>query len=134
MELNITHFFNTAAPMDYSASVAEIGNDAGPATWAAACEDSPDNMMLDTEDKREEFRAYVGTFGAWEPAEIAAWSDVELNALLIQLISGDMREGDLAPDMTADAWIEYEERAHAGQCSGNIYRATDGEVYYYVGG
>jgi len=36
VELNITAFFNTIAPMDYSASVAEIGNDAGPATWRAA--------------------------------------------------------------------------------------------------
>ena len=29
MDINITHFIATAAPMDYSASVAEIGADAG---------------------------------------------------------------------------------------------------------
>lgn len=53
MELNITRFYNTARPRDYSASVAERGNNAGPATWLAACEDSPDYMILDTDDKRQ---------------------------------------------------------------------------------
>ena len=130
MEVCITHFFNTAAPMDYSASVAEIGNDAGPATWAAACDDSPANMLLDTDEKREAFKEHIRGFGAWSDEEIAAWSEVELNALFMQLISGDMREADIGPESTADDWIKYEERAHAGQCSGNIFRATDGEVYY----
>lgn len=130
MEVNITHFFNTAAPMDYSASVAEIGADAGPATRAAACEDSPANMLLDTFDKREAFKDHIRGFGAWSDEEVAAWTEVELNALFMQLISGDMREADIGPESTADDWIAYEERAHAGQCGGNIFRATDGEVYY----
>ncbi len=134
MEVNITHFFNTAAPMDYSASVAEIGDGAGPATWAAACDDSPANMLLDTFDKREAFKDHIRGFGAWSDEEVAAWTEVELNALFMQLISGDMREGDLSPNMTADDWIAYEERAHGGQISGNIFRATDGEVYYSLGG
>ncbi len=134
MEVNITHFFNTAAPMDYSASVAEIGNDAGSATWAAACEDSPDNMMLDTEDKREAFKDHIRGFGAWSYEEMATWTEIELNALFMQLISGDMREADIGPESTADDWIAYEERAHAGQCGGNIFRATDGEVYYSLEG
>ena len=134
MEVNITHFFNTAEPMDYSASVAEIGADAGPATWAAACDDSADNMLLDDDAKRDAFKAHIAGFGAWSDEEVAAWSEVELNALFIQLISGDMREADIGPESTADDWIAYEERAHAGQCGGNIFRATDGEVYYSLGG
>ena len=32
MDIDITTFFNEAAPRDYSASVAEIGRDAGPTT------------------------------------------------------------------------------------------------------
>ena len=134
MELNITHFFSTAAPMDYSASVAEIGADAGAATWGAAVEDSPDYMMLDSDEKRGAFKAHIAGFGAWSEEEVDAWSDVELNALFIQLISGDMREGDLGPNMTAEDWTAYEERAHEGQCSGDIFRATDGEVYYSLEG
>ena len=51
MELNITRFYNTARPRDYSASVAERGNNAGPATWLAAYDDSHNYMMLDTADK-----------------------------------------------------------------------------------
>jgi hypothetical protein len=134
MEVNITHFFNTAAPMDYSASVAEIGNDAGPATWAAACDDSADNMLLDDDAKRDAFKNHIAGFGAWSEEEIAAWSEIELNALFMQMIAGDMREADIGPESTADDWIKYEERAHAGQCGGNIFRATDGEVYYSLEG
>ena len=94
MDINITRFYNEAAPMDYSASVAEIGPDAGPSTWQAACDDAPDYNMLDTDDKRDTFRKYVKGFGAWTDEEIAAWSDIELNALFIQFVSGDMREGN----------------------------------------
>ena len=130
MDINITHFFNTAAPMDYFASIAEIGEGAGRATWGAAVEDSPVYMMLDTAERRDAVRAYLAGFGGWTGEEVAAWSDTELNALFIQLIAGDMREGDLVPDMTAGAWAEYEALAQAGQCAGTMYRATDGEVYY----
>ena len=94
MEINIARFYNEAAPMDYSASVAEIGQDAGPSTWRAACEDAPDYNMLDTDEKRDAFRQYVKGFGAWSDEEIGAWTDVELNALFIQFVSGDMREGN----------------------------------------
>lgn len=136
MELNITAFFNAAAPMDYSASVAEIGRNAGPDTWRAACDDSADYPILNTDDKRDAFRDYVRDFGAWDDDEIAEWSDAELNALLIQMISGDMREPvgfELGPDATAEQWAEYEAQCEAGQCSGRLFRADDGAVYYYIG-
>lgn len=131
MELNITHFFTTAAPMDYSASVAEIGEGAGAATWGAAVGDSPDFMVLDTDGKREAFKDHVREFGAWTEKEVDNWSTVELNALLLQMIAGDMRENNLTPDTSADEWAAYEadgSRVH------EIFRATDGEVYYYIGG
>jgi hypothetical protein len=114
MELNITRFFRDAAPMDYSASRAEIGNDAAKLTWRAAVDDSESFMLLDTDDKRDAFRAHVREFGAWSQEEIAAWSAVELNALLLQMIAGDMREP-------------------VGQCSSRISRGDDGDVYYYIG-
>ena len=38
MEINITRFFNAAAFRDYSASVAEIGNNAGARYFLAAME------------------------------------------------------------------------------------------------
>ncbi|WP_196301891.1 hypothetical protein, partial [Streptococcus pneumoniae] len=67
---------------------------AGRDTWRHAVEDAPDYNLLDTDDKRDEFRAHVKGFGAWSDEEIAAWSDVELNALFMQLISGDIRNGE----------------------------------------
>ena len=87
-EINITRFYNEAAPKDYSASVADIGNNAGMDTWRAALDDAPDY------NKRDAFRAHVKGFGAWTDEEIAAWDDTALNALFIQFVSGDMRNGN----------------------------------------
>ena len=127
MDLNITKVFNAIAPRDYSASVAEIGASAG-----AAIDDSPDFMLLDTDDKREAFKRLVRGYGAWSDAEIAAWSDVELNALLLQMIAADMREGDLSAGVTAAGWARYLEASEAGEVSGAIF-VTDGEIYYFLG-
>lgn len=132
MELNITDLYNNMAPMDYSASVAEIGESAGADTWRAACDDSADYMILDTDDKREAMREHVRGFGAWSEEEINAWSDIELNALLLQMISGDIRESVLDDDRSA--WPEYYELAEQGTVSGNLFRADDGQIYYTIGG
>lgn len=136
MELNITEVFNAIAPRDYSASVAEIGANAGADTWRAAVEDSPGHMLLGTEEKREAFKGHIRGFGAWSDEEVAAWSDVELNALFLQMIAGDMREAGLHAGMAADEWAAYQEAAKAGQVPGNIFGgplSTNGEIYYYLG-
>lgn len=133
MELNITRFFNEAAPRDYSASVAELGASAGADTWRAAFDDSADYPMLDTAEKREAFRAFVRSSGGWSDEEIRIWDDAELNALLIQWIAGDMRECDIGPETTPEQWAEYEARATEGQCPSRIFRADDSAVYFYIG-
>jgi hypothetical protein len=130
MEINITKFFNEAAPRDYSASVAEIGQDAGADTWRAACEDAPDYNMLDTDEKRDAFRAFVRDSGGWSEAEIRAWSDTELNALFIQWIAGDMREAGLHANMVGHEWATYTKRARNGDVYSNIFRADNGEIYF----
>lgn len=132
MDINITKFFNNSQPMKYSASVAELGQTAAEQTWGAACDDSVEYMMLDNEEKREAFKKHIADFGSWSEAEVAAWSDAELNALFIQLIAGDMREADLAPNMDAEEWQEYEAAANEGHCAGNIFRGDDGGVYYQL--
>ena len=126
MELNITRVFNETAPMDYYASRAEIGDNAGADTWRAACDDSADYMMLDDDNKRQAFRDYVRTFGAWNDAEIAAWSDIELNALLLQMIAGDIRDDGLDTDEP-----DWESE---GLKESRIFRGDDNQVYYYLGG
>lgn len=134
MEIDITDFFNECAPMDYSASVAEIGRDAGRVTWTAAVEDAPDWPLLDTEEKRQAFRDHAAGFGAWSEEEIAAWSDDELTALFIQMVAGDIREAGL--DTAAPDWEQYEKDCEGGQASGRLYggpMSTDGRIYYYLG-
>lgn len=131
MELNITNFFNNAAPMDYSASVAEIGEGAGQATWQAAIDDSPDYPLLSSDSEREEARRYFQGFGAWEKDEIAVWSDTDLNALLIQYIAGSIRESGLTPKSSTDEWAVYEADENIAH---DIFRAADGQIYVYIGG
>lgn len=111
MELNITRPFGAAGMIDYSASAAEIVQDAGAVTWKAACDDSAEYMMLDTEEKRVAFREHVAGFGAWEPEEVTRWSDAELNALLLQMIAGDVREAKLDRDSDSRDWKRYQRRA-----------------------
>ncbi len=130
MEINITKFFNEAAPMDYSASIAEIGREAAKDTWQAANDDSEDYMMLDTEEKREAFRRFAQSAGFSEADEFSTWSDVQLNALFLQWISGDMREADLTADMSDEDWQAYERNENT---AGRIFRGDNGQIYFYVG-
>ena len=118
MKINVTKFVKEAAPRDYSASVAEFGANAGAITWRHAMEDADEYNMLDTEDKRDAFRAYVKGFRAWSDAEIAAWSATECNALFIQFVAEAMREREfIDPD----------------DGGGELYEGSDGETYYYSG-
>ena len=130
MEIDITSFFENAEAFNYSASQAELGQNAGKITWNAAVADSSEFMLLDTEEKREEWRADVRGFGAWDDDEIAAWSDQELNALLIQFISEDIREFE---SLCGDDWEEYQKLQEQGTVSGRMYLGDDGSIYFYVG-
>lgn len=131
MDINITRFYSEACPMDYSASVAEIGADAGLSTWQAAKDDADEWNFLDNDEKREAFRSFVQSSGGWDADEIAAWSEQELNALFIQWIAGDIREC-LEWDVP-NVWENYREMAEAGQVSSNLYQGDDGQVYFYIG-
>lgn len=130
MEINITEFFNSlVCPQWYSASILEIGQNAAAITWEHAKNDSEHFNLLQTEEMREAFKNRIRGFGAWDDEDIAAWDNTELNALFIQLISGDVRECSLSnspPD-----WEAYEQEKD-GRCSGNIFKGVDGNVYYYL--
>ncbi len=132
-ELDITDFFNGAAPCDYSANAMELGQDAARITWRNACADSAEWPLLQTAEQRDAFRGFVGGFGAWDDAEIAAWSDTELNALCIQFVSGDIRESGLTAGASDADWKAYEGDASEGRVCGRICRGTDGRVYFYIG-
>jgi hypothetical protein len=133
MEIDITTFFSEAEPWNFSASVAERGRNAGPETWNNAMEEGAKSPLLTTPEQIEALRDHVQGFGAWEREEIAAWTPVECNALFIQLVSGDMREGNLDNDPDDSDWADYERRAEAGNCRGRIWRGDDSKIYYYLG-
>lgn len=130
MELKITKFFTETCPRDYHASVAEIGADAGAATWQAAVDDSPDYMILDTGEKRDAFRSFVKYSGCWNAEEIAAWNDTELNALCLQWIAGDIRESMYLENAPID-WAAYEKDENERH---SIFKGNDGEIYFCIEG
>ena len=131
-DLNVTRFMEEACPMDYSASRAEIGDNAGPDTWRAACEDSDEYPLLTNEDDREAFRKFVRESGDWNDEEIAAWSDTELNALCIQWVSGDVREFQ---ELAHGDWHEWEDLCEQGTCPSRLYGgplSVDGQTYFML--
>ena len=128
MEVCITKFFNECAPRDYSASRAEIGDNAGADTWRAACDDSPDYPLLDTEEKRDAFKEHMTAMGFSEADAFSLWTNDELNALFLQLIAGDIREAGL--DTSDPDWEAHEADENN---RGSLFRGTDGEIYYYLG-
>lgn len=130
MEIDITSFFKSADPFEFSASRAERGQNAGPETWANAKREASESPLLTTPEQLEALRDHMRDFGAWEDEEIAAWDADNCNALFVQLVSGDMREAGLDNDPDDADWEDYHARAEEGQCSGAIYRADDGRVYY----
>lgn len=130
VEIDITEFFESADAFEFSASVAERGKNAGTETWQNAKDEGARAPLLKTPEEIDALRAYVKDFGAWEPEDIAAWSPVECNALFIQLVSGDMREAGLDNEPDESDWREYETRAERGNCTGNIFKTEDGQVFY----
>jgi hypothetical protein len=120
MELDITDFFKSADPHLYSSSVAELGRYAGKITWNNAC--NCEYNLIDSLEKKNAAIKFIRSFGAWEDDEINSWSDNEINALIVQFISGDMREHP-------GNWEEYESLSQAGQVSGRCFE-SDGRIYY----
>lgn len=88
MVLDVTAFITEYDMWDFAHSAFEGGPTAGADTWRAAME-CP--LMLATLDNAEEIRDWLRGFGAWDRDEIDGWSLRELNALLLQFISGDYR-------------------------------------------
>jgi hypothetical protein len=131
LEINVTRLATEGEMFDFSASRAERGMNAGPETWANAKQEAAERPILGADDLAA-FRDYMRGFGAWDDEEIDAWDATECNALLVQLVAGDLREAEsLCPgDGPAGVdWSTYQALAEAGTCSGRIY-ASGLDVYY----
>jgi len=114
VEINITEFYNNENPHNFSGSVSTHGENVALDTWNAA-KDGP--LLLDTMEKLQAMRDWAKSSGGWDSDEIAAWNNLELNALFIQLVSAEMEEE------TQDGHWE----------SGLIFRGDDEQVYIYLG-
>lgn len=135
MELDITDFFTTAEPFEFSASMAERGANAGPQTWANAKREASERPLLTTESELEAAKDFFAGFGAWDDDELTAMGAEGLNALLIQFISGDIREAESvcpSDDDTGIDWDAYEALSAQGTVSGRMFRSTDGRIYFLV--
>jgi len=127
--IDVTRFIRTCSMRDFSASVAEIGADAGPATWRASMEESEEFDFLPTPELLQEFSEWLKPWGAWSDDEIAAMSDQHLRALCLQWIAGDWRECfDCSPD--AVDWDDYGTRASEGNCPSSFYRDDAGLIFW----
>jgi hypothetical protein len=135
MELNITQFFNEAGMIDYSASCAEIGQDAGEVTWQAALADAPMWNLLKTVEQKEDFRAYVRSTGGWDDAECEEFGDLTLQAMCIQFVAGWIREAfpDGTEGLTSEDWSDYYARSEQGECTGVFSVDSQGNIFAYIG-
>lgn len=146
MEINITHLMadESFAPSEYFGSVAERGANAGRETWANAVEYATNAPLLTLElcsgyrietldDIHRTAREYLAEFGDWNADEIAAWSVGELNALVLQLICGDIREREGYAD-DVDDLAEYEENQGGRIYQGDVPGSDGfGQWFYYLG-
>jgi len=129
--VDVTRLVSDVDPFELSRSIAEAGKDAGPTSWRNATAEASERP-LDIKD-REAAREFFAGFGAWEREEIAAWSDTELDALILQFAAGDLREiqslcpGDGLGDID---WQEAERLAECGTIGGRLYPQGDSLMVY----
>ena len=124
-------------PQAFSASVIELGPNAGQITWAAAQNEGVEIWDL-TDDQVQELRDYFDSFGAWD--DIQTLPVEEIKALLTQFVSGDLREYQDLKDEFHDhsksrrtnedgedrTWAdEWDSLRIEGTVSGNIFLNDD---------
>lgn len=134
MEINITHLANDETPWrDYSASAFELGQNAGRITWGHAMEDAPGYALFpesDCDELRTEFRKT----GGWTEEELKEMDYTQLQALLLQFLSGDIREVlSKHEPFSPEWWEDYEELAEEGTVSCALCKNDDGTVWWYFG-
>lgn len=129
MEIEVTDLVNNRDEMhNYSASQMEKGANVGDMTWKASLSVSSRKPLIIDPEHIKEAKRYFGEFGAWSREEIAKWDDIEVNALLLQLIAGDIREME-----AYDNEAEYLKASEEGQVSGSLFKTESGDWFYYVG-
>lgn len=139
MEIDITEFFNSETPSDYSASMAEIGRTAASDTWQAANEATEEyDFIKGNTEIRDAIIAHFVDMGFSEGDEMQSWPNCQINALLIQEISSLMREFNSGFGESGEAWDwqEYQRQSEQGNLSGRLFGgelSVDGRIYICIG-
>ena len=129
MELDVTHMVDDADEMpNLSGSRAELGEDAGKITWNNSTAYGTNHPLLSTDEMRDAARAHFKEYGAWEAAEIAAWSEAELQGIMCQDVAAAIREME-----GTDSYDEFQKGVEEGRYSGRLYKGDNGRWYFYVG-
>lgn len=123
MEIDITHMVEDSEIMcRLSGSVNELGENAAALTWNASLAYAKTNPLLANDTEIEIARAYLKELGIEDTKNA---SDTDIQALIVQLIAGDIRE------MNAyESYTEYQQSSEYGSASGSIFKDCD--KYYFT--
>ncbi len=127
MEINVTSIVNyNGHSGPCVGSQFELGPDAARITWNNAKRVASEGILKNDEE-REEARDYFKSFGAWDRAEIAGWTNEELDALVIQDVLNNLGEN----------FEETEDGNYVpknGDWASNLYMVDNtNEWYFYLG-
>lgn len=111
-----------------SGSAFELGDNAGSITWENSLDYAQKYPLLRTPESIQEAKYYFKDMGAWSKDEIDTWSDLTVQALLIQFVAGQIRELENYDNETAYFIAQAD-----GKVSGNLYRDDDNKWFIYVG-
>lgn len=89
--LNVTELFSEIAPYHCANSVANLGPSAAEDTWANCLTLADSDAALAAEWDYDAVREHIASYGAWDTEEIAAMSEKQLRASMIQEIASDLR-------------------------------------------
>jgi hypothetical protein len=112
----------------FSASAHEMGENAGRITWNNA-KDGP--QLLTNDAQREAFKEWIADFGAWNEEEREAFTDQELNALLVQFVSGDIREAGADSLEDIDP-VQLQADQEEGRVPSYLWRDDAGNWFYSI--
>lgn len=124
-ELDITDFFFHGDPKSCFNSVANLGPDAAAITWGNALDAARKYTLLVTGEQVEAAIQYFVGFGAWSEEELRAMPLEELNALMIQDVSSEVRE---FRELAGGDWDKWRRLCEGGDFGGSLF---PGDVLMY---
>lgn len=126
MEIEITKMVEDSNTMPtLSGSAMELGDNAGAITWNNCLSYAKEHPILKIE-QIQNAKNYFKSFGAWSKEEIEKWSELEVQALTIQFIAGNIRELE-----KFETFEDYLKASNDGQVSGDIFK-HENKYYSYL--